>query len=51
MASQPIPMDPKYIIDLVIKRRWIVLIPFALAMIVGIATLHRASQRYMRPVH
>ncbi|MEE4602610.1 MAG: Wzz/FepE/Etk N-terminal domain-containing protein, partial [Desulfobacteraceae bacterium] len=36
MASQPIPMDPKYIIDLVIKRRWIVLIPFALAMIVGI---------------
>jgi polysaccharide chain length determinant protein (PEP-CTERM system associated) len=30
-------MDPKYIIDLVIKRRWIVLIPFALAMIAGIA--------------
>lgn len=36
MASQPIPLDPKYIIDLIIKRRWIVLIPFCLAMIVGI---------------
>jgi len=36
MASQPIPMEPKYIIDLVIKKRWIVLIPFSLAMIVGI---------------
>ena len=36
MASQPIPTDPKYIIDLVIKRRWIVLIPFVLAMTAGI---------------
>ncbi|MBC2713441.1 MAG: protein GumC [Desulfosarcina sp.] len=36
MASQPIPMDPKTIVDLVIKRRWIVLIPFFLAMIIGI---------------
>ena len=36
MSSQPIPMDPKYIIDLVIKRRWIVMIPFALAMVAGI---------------
>lgn len=36
MASQPIPMDPKYIIDLVIKRRWIVMVPFFLAMIAGI---------------
>jgi hypothetical protein len=29
-------MDPKTIIDIVIKRRWIVMIPFFLAMIVGI---------------
>ncbi len=36
MASQPIPMDPKYIIDLLIKRRWILLVPFCLAMIAGI---------------
>ncbi|BBO72923.1 chain-length determining protein [Desulfosarcina widdelii] len=36
MSSQPIPTDPKYIIDLVIKRRWFVMVPFALAMIVGI---------------
>jgi polysaccharide chain length determinant protein (PEP-CTERM system associated) len=36
MASQPTPMDPKTIIDIVIKRRWIVMIPFSLAMIVGI---------------
>ena len=36
MPSQPIPTDPKSIIDLVMKRRWIVMIPFCLAMIVGI---------------
>lgn len=36
MSSQPIPMDPKTIIDMVIKRRWIVMIPFFLAMIIGI---------------
>ncbi len=36
MANQPIPMDPKSIIDLVIKRRWVVLIPFFLAMLAGI---------------
>jgi polysaccharide chain length determinant protein (PEP-CTERM system associated) len=29
-------MDPKTIIDIVIKRRWIVMIPFCLAMIIGI---------------
>ena len=37
MATQPIPMDPKSIIDLVIKRRWVVLVPFFCAMLVGIA--------------
>ena len=36
MPSQPIPTDPKSILDLIIKRRWIVMIPFSLAMIVGI---------------
>ena len=36
MPPQPIPMDPKTIIDIVVKRRWIVMIPFFLAMIVGI---------------
>ena len=36
MPSQPIPMDPKYILDLIVKRRWIMMIPFFLAMIVGI---------------
>ena len=29
-------MDPKTIIDIVIKRRWVVLVPFFLAMIAGI---------------
>ena len=36
MASQPIPMDPKYILDLLVKRRWILLIPFSMAMVAGI---------------
>ena len=36
MPSQPIPMEPKYIIDLILKRRWIVMVPFAVAMVVGI---------------
>ena len=35
MPSQPIPTDPKSIIDLIVKRRWFVMIPFCLAMIVG----------------
>lgn len=36
MPPQPIPMDPKTILDIIIKRRWIVMTPFFLAMIVGI---------------
>ncbi|MFO7713469.1 XrtA system polysaccharide chain length determinant [Desulfosarcina sp.] len=36
MSSQPAPMDPKAILDIVIKRRWVVIIPFFLAMIAGI---------------
>ena len=36
MSPQPIPMDPKTIIDIVIKRRWVVIVPFFLAMIAGI---------------
>ncbi|PIE69563.1 MAG: protein GumC [Deltaproteobacteria bacterium] len=36
MASQPIPTDPKYIIDLIVQRRWLIMIPFCLAMVVGI---------------
>ncbi len=36
MPSQPIPMDPKYILDLIVKRRWILMIPFCLAMVAGI---------------
>lgn len=36
MSSQPIPTDPKYLIDLVVKRRWILMVPFSLAMLVGI---------------
>jgi uncharacterized protein involved in exopolysaccharide biosynthesis len=36
MAPQPTPMDPKTIIDIVIKRRWVVIVPFFLAMILGI---------------
>jgi len=35
MPSQPIPMDPKYIIDLVVKRRWIVILPFCLSILSG----------------
>lgn len=46
MASQPIPMEPKYIIDLVIKRRWIVIVPFFLAMIVGIALAIKLPKVY-----
>ncbi len=37
MSSQPIiPTDPKSLLDLVIKRRWFVMIPLFLALIVGI---------------
>lgn len=46
MASQPIPMDPKYIIDLVIKKRWIIIIPFFLAMLVGIALAVKLPKIY-----
>jgi uncharacterized protein involved in exopolysaccharide biosynthesis len=36
MSPQPVPMDPKTIIDIVIKRRWVVIFPFLIAMIAGI---------------
>jgi polysaccharide chain length determinant protein (PEP-CTERM system associated) len=36
MANPNIPMDPKSIIDLIILRRWILLIPFCLSLMVGI---------------
>lgn len=36
MSPQSIPTDPKSILDIVIKRRWFVIVPFFLAMIVGI---------------
>lgn len=35
MASQPPSMDLKYYIDLVVKRRWVVMVPFFVAMIAG----------------
>jgi len=46
MASEPIPMDPKYIIDLIIKRRWIVIAPFMVAMIAGIALAIKLPKIY-----
>ncbi|BBO81357.1 chain-length determining protein [Desulfosarcina ovata subsp. sediminis] len=46
MASQPIPMDPKYIIDLIIKRRWIIMVPFFIAMIVGIVLAIKLPKIY-----
>ena len=49
MPSQPIPTDPKSIIDLVIKRRWIVMIPFCLAMIVGIYLSIKLPRIYEAP--
>jgi uncharacterized protein involved in exopolysaccharide biosynthesis len=39
-------MEPKYLIDLVIKRRWLVLVPFALAMIVGIFLTFKLPKIY-----
>jgi len=36
MASQPIPMDPKYIMDLIVRRRWFLIVPFCLSIMVGI---------------
>lgn len=36
MAYQPIPMDPKYIIDLIVKKRWLLIVPFFLSLVVGI---------------
>jgi polysaccharide chain length determinant protein (PEP-CTERM system associated) len=36
MASQPIPMDPKYIMDLIVRRRWFLIVPFCLSITVGI---------------
>lgn len=46
MSSQPIPMDPKYILDLIVKRRWFLLVPFSLAMIVGIALAIKLPKVY-----
>ena len=46
MASEPIPMNPKYIIDLVIKRRWMVMVPFFLAMVVGIVLAVKLPKIY-----
>ncbi|VTR64108.1 GumC1 [Desulfosarcina cetonica] len=46
MASQPIPMEPKYIIDLIIKRRWILMVPFFIAMIVGIVLAIKLPKIY-----
>lgn len=36
MSPQPIPMDPKIILDIIIKRRWFIIVPFCLSLIVGI---------------
>lgn len=36
MAYQPIPMDPKYIMDLIVRRRWFLIVPFCLSIMVGI---------------
>ena len=46
MPSQPIPTDPKSIIDLIVKRRWIIAIPFCLAMIVGIGLAIKLPRIY-----
>jgi polysaccharide chain length determinant protein (PEP-CTERM system associated) len=46
MASQPIPMDPKYIVDMIIKRRWLVVTPFLLAMVIGIALAIKLPKIY-----
>ena len=46
MASQPIPMDPKYLIDLVIKRRWIIMVPFFISMLVGIVLAVKLPKIY-----
>nr|WP_269434968.1 XrtA system polysaccharide chain length determinant [Desulfosarcina ovata] len=39
-------MDPKYIIDLIIKRRWIIMVPFFIAMIVGIVLAIKLPKIY-----
>ncbi|MDL2275922.1 protein GumC [Desulfosarcina sp. OttesenSCG-928-G10] len=44
--SQPIPLDPKYILDLMVKRRWILAIPFFFAMIVGIVLAVKLPKIY-----
>lgn len=46
MANEPIPMDPKFIIDIIIRRRWIVIIPFLLAMIAGIVLAIKLPKIY-----
>jgi polysaccharide chain length determinant protein (PEP-CTERM system associated) len=46
MLSQPIPTDPKGIIDLVVKRRWLVIVPFFVAMIVGIVLAVKLPRIY-----
>ena len=35
MSHQPIPMDPKYILDLIVKKRWLLIVPFFLSLVVG----------------
>ncbi|WP_281492044.1 GumC family protein [Desulfosarcina cetonica] len=39
-------MEPKYIIDLIIKRRWILMVPFFIAMIVGIVLAIKLPKIY-----
>ena len=46
MASPPIPMEPTYLIDLIIKRRWFILVPFLIAVIVGIGLAIKLPRIY-----
>ena len=46
MANEPIPMDPKIIVDTLIRRRWVIILPFFLAMMAGIVLAVKLPKIY-----
>jgi protein tyrosine kinase modulator len=46
MQNNPTNLTPAYIIDVILRRRWLIIIPFCLAMLAGIFYALRAPKIY-----
>ena len=46
MNENTIKITPEFIIDLAIRRRWVILVPFCLALIIGIVLAFVLPKRY-----